>query len=113
MRVGMRWEVVRLAGGRRAVEAHRAVGRDIAKAGTWEGVAVVGGGAELGPLADASAEGLREGGVSASRLLRAESPEEAGYWLESRMAAGVAVLLKGSRGATMEKVLDWLGRGDA
>ena len=70
-------------------------------------------GDELGPLADALAEGLREGGLSASRLLRAESHEEAGRWLESRMAAGDAVLLKGSRGATMEKVLNWMGKGDA
>lgn len=152
VRVGMRWEVVRLAGGRRAVndaynanpasmraavaafagepgrkflalggmrelgpgaaEAHRAVGRDVAGAGRWDGVAVVGSGDEMGPLADALAEGLREGGVPADRLLRAASHEEAARWLDGRMGEGDAVLLKGSRGATMEKVLDWLGKGD-
>ena len=152
VRVGMRWEIVRLSGGRRAVndaynanpasmraavaafakeagrkflalggmrelgpgalEAHRAVGRDVAGAGRWDGVAVVGSGDEMGPLADALSEGLREGGVPADRLFRAASHEEAARWLDGRMGEGDAVLLKGSRGATMEKVLDWLGKGD-
>lgn len=88
-----------------ALEAHRSVGRAAAAAGSWAGVVVAGSGEELGPLADALAEGFREGGVAAER---AETHEEAGRWLAARMRGGDAVLLKGSRGATMEKVLDFL-----
>ena len=67
----------------------------------------------LGPLADALADGLRESGGLAERLLRAASHKEAEQWLECRMAAGDAALLKDSRETTMEKVLDWLEKGDA
>lgn len=88
-----------------ALEAHRATGRAAAAAGKWAGVVTVGSGEELGPLADALEEGFREGGVEA---VRTETHEAAAQWLAGRMGEGDCVLLKGSRGATMEKVLDFL-----
>lgn len=98
---GRRWLV--LGGmrelGDRAPAEHEALGRLVAT-GDWAGLVTVG---ELGA---AIARAARDAGWPAERVLAAATPAEAVAWLRERLAPGDAVLLKGSRGERVERVLE-------
>lgn len=79
------------------VEAHRAVGRQVAGAGAALFVAV-------GPLSRLAAESAKVSGVKEVRHF--EESSEAGQFLAGVLAQGDLVLVKGSRGIAMEQVVD-------
>ncbi len=92
--LGGMWEL-----GRFERREHLALGREVAK-GEWAGLIVVG---ELGALI---AEGAREAGWPAERIIVAAGVEDAAAELQARTGAGDAVLLKASRGERLERVLE-------
>ncbi len=81
------------------VEAHKEVGRAAARLGV--AVLIV-----VGPLSKYMLEGAREAGMRQSSLFAAGSHEEAADLLEKHSNNGDAVLIKGSRGMKMEKILE-------
>lgn len=102
-RVGLLGEMREL--GAASADLHRETGRRIAR--HFDEIVAVGGGD-----ARALLEGAREGGLDpkATRLL--PTPESAAAEVAGRLAAGDAVLLKGSRGVALERALPGLGVGN-
>jgi UDP-N-acetylmuramoyl-tripeptide--D-alanyl-D-alanine ligase len=80
-----------------AEAAHREVGRAVARAGVAE---LIG----LGPLARLAVEAAREAGLEESHHVA--TFEETVALLLKRVAPGDAILVKGSRGMRMERVVD-------
>ena len=84
--------------GAEAAALHAACGKAAARAGIDVVVGVRGHAREI-------VEAARHGGVEAVFV---ETPEEARAWLQERLRAGDAVVLKGSRGVRLERVLEGL-----
>ncbi len=82
-----------------AVDAHREVGRTVAHLGV--DVLIV-----MGSLAVYIIEGALEEGMPKDRVVVAGSHAEAAALLKERSKNGDAVLIKGSRGMKMEKILE-------
>ena len=82
-----------------AGEDHRAIGRIAAHLGVDVLIAV-------GPLAKLMLEGAHEAGMPRERLFAAGSHAEAAVRLAKESKNGDAVLIKGSRGMKMEKILE-------
>ncbi len=80
-------------------EAHRTIGRAVAAAGVAEFIAT-------GPLSQFSVEAAREAGLGESQHV--PTFEDVVTMLLKRLAPGDAVLVKGSRGMGMERVVDAL-----
>jgi UDP-N-acetylmuramyl pentapeptide synthase len=80
-------------------EEHRMVGRIAARLGVDVLITV-------GPQAKQMLEGAREAGMRSERLFAAGSHAEAAARLAKESKNGDAVLIKGSRGMKMEKVLE-------
>ena len=80
-------------------EAHREIGRMAARLGVDTLIT-------LGPLSQHIIEGAREAGMARERLFAAGSHSEAAELLRKHSANGDAVLVKGSRGMKMEKILE-------
>jgi UDP-N-acetylmuramoyl-tripeptide--D-alanyl-D-alanine ligase len=94
--LGEMWEL-----GDGAGRYHREVGRAAGALGIDQLVAV-------GRHADEMAEGAAEAGLGAGAVERAATTTEAGEWLAGRLGAGDVVLVKGSRAAHMEAVVQGL-----
>jgi UDP-N-acetylmuramoyl-tripeptide--D-alanyl-D-alanine ligase len=82
-----------------AVEAHRAIGATAARLGVDLVITI-------GPLAKHIGEGAIDAGMPKDRVLAAGSQAEAAALLKKLSAPGDAVLIKGSRGMKMEKILE-------
>lgn len=80
-----------------AESAHRDVGRKVAELGAAEFVGV-------GPLARHAVDAAREAGLAESH--HAETTEDAVAFLLKRLTLGDCLLVKGSRGMRMERVVD-------
>lgn len=87
--------------GEQSAELHRAVGEDVAAAGIDLLVTV-------GPRARAAAEGARAGGMDAASVHAAEDLGAAQEALAGRVSAGDVLLIKGSRAAGLEALVDRL-----
>lgn len=79
-------------------EGHRAVGKRAAENGLDYLIAV-------GEKARHFIHGAKEAGMSEERIFHFDSPEEAGSFLQERVKAGDVLLVKGSQGARMEKIV--------
>ncbi len=85
--------------GTHARSGHLELGRAVAQ-GEWAGLLALGNeGAWI-------AEGARAAGWPTEQAVACGGPEAAAEWLESRVRAGDAVLLKASRGERLERVVD-------
>ncbi len=82
-----------------AVDAHREVGRIAARLGVDVIIA-------MGALAKHISDGAIEAGMARDQVTAAGSHAEAGALLRERSRSGDAVLIKGSRGMKMEKILE-------
>ncbi len=82
-----------------AVDAHREVGRIAARLGVDVIIA-------MGALAKHIGDGAIEAGMARDQVTAAGSHAEAGALLRERSRSGDAVLIKGSRGMKMEKILE-------
>ncbi len=80
-------------------EAHRAAGRTAAELGVDLLVTV-------GPLSVHAAEGALKAGMAKDRIVEAGTTSRAAEVLRERAKPGDTVLLKGSRGMKMEKILE-------
>ena len=80
-------------------EEHREVGRSAAKLGVQTLIA-------MGPLSKHYLEGALEAGIAKKQLFSASSHSEAAVILREQSRNGDAVLIKGSRGMKMEKILE-------
>jgi len=96
--LGEMWEL-----GEEAARYHREVGRAAGRAGIDELVAV-------GRHADDLAAGASEAGLSSGALARWATVGEAAEWLAARLCPEDVVLIKGSRGARMEQIVERLRR---
>jgi UDP-N-acetylmuramoyl-tripeptide--D-alanyl-D-alanine ligase len=85
--------------GEAAPEAHRDVGRTAARLGVDLLITV-------GTLAAYIAEGAIDGGMPRERVVEAKSHAAAAALLKERTRRGDTVLIKGSRGMKMEKILE-------
>lgn len=85
--------------GENGPEEHRKVGRTAAALGVGSVIA-------LGSLARYILEGAGEAGMQKKGLFAASSHREAAEKLRSESGSGDAVLIKGSRGMKMEKILE-------
>jgi UDP-N-acetylmuramoyl-tripeptide--D-alanyl-D-alanine ligase len=85
--------------GSSSAEEHRAIGRTAARLGVDVLIAV-------GPQAKQMLEGAREAGMPKERLFAARSHAGAAARLAKESKNGDAVLIKGSRGMKMEKILE-------
>ncbi|MGC1453667.1 MAG: UDP-N-acetylmuramoyl-tripeptide--D-alanyl-D-alanine ligase [Nitrospirota bacterium] len=85
--------------GKVSVEAHRTIGATAARLGVDLVIT-------LGPLAKHVGEGAIDAGMSKDRVLEAASQIEAAVLLKKLSRPGDAVLIKGSRGMKMEKILE-------
>ncbi|MFA4999751.1 MAG: UDP-N-acetylmuramoyl-tripeptide--D-alanyl-D-alanine ligase [Patescibacteria group bacterium] len=79
-------------------EGHRLVGEKVARAGINCLIAV-------GERARDIVRGAAEAGLDDAVLFCFDRPEEAGKFLQNRIKAGDVILIKGSQGARMEKVV--------
>ena len=59
----------------------------------------------VGERARDIARGARDAGMTADRVVQFATPEEAGKWLQGMIKIGDVLLVKGSQGARMEKVV--------
>jgi UDP-N-acetylmuramyl pentapeptide synthase len=84
-----------------AAEIHRTVGAAVARLGI--GLLIT-----VGPLAKHIAEGARGAGMAQDRVLEAGDTARGSALLKDRSRAGDTVLVKGSRGMKMERVLEGL-----
>ena len=91
--------------GAQEAEDHEALGR-VAAGGDWAGVAVVSAGHDA--AAEAICRGLENAGWPVEKRMLSSNAVEASDWLNSRLQAGDAVLLKASRGIRIEDVLNEL-----
>jgi UDP-N-acetylmuramoyl-tripeptide--D-alanyl-D-alanine ligase len=82
-----------------AIEAHRAIGRTIARLGVDILITT-------GRLAAHIARSAVEAGMPSERVFEAAAPAEAARLLKDHSRPGDAVLIKGSRGMKMEKILE-------
>jgi UDP-N-acetylmuramyl pentapeptide synthase len=82
-----------------AVEAHQQVGRTAARCGVHIVITI-------GTLARHIAEGAIEAGVTKDRVFEAQAHAEAARQLRDLSRPGDVVLIKGSRGMKMEKILE-------
>jgi UDP-N-acetylmuramyl pentapeptide synthase len=80
------------------IEGHRLVGRKIKEVGIDYLVAV-------GERARDFIRGAQDSGMSKDRVFFFDYPEEAGRFLQHRLQAGDLLLIKGSQGARMEKIV--------
>lgn len=80
-------------------EAHKEIGRTVAR----HGVDLL---ITIGALAHLIAEGAVEAGMSVQRVIKAGSISEAARLLRERSRRGDAILIKGSRGMRMERILE-------
>jgi UDP-N-acetylmuramoyl-tripeptide--D-alanyl-D-alanine ligase len=85
--------------GATGIEAHKEIGRAAARLGVSVLITV-------GPLSKHILEGAREAGMPDSSLLAAGSHAEAAELLKKNSGDGDTVLVKGSRGMKMEKILE-------
>jgi UDP-N-acetylmuramyl pentapeptide synthase len=85
--------------GEAGAEQHREIGRTAARLGVN---AII----TLGPLSKNIIDGASEAGMPAGSLFTAASHSEAAALLEKQSRNGDAVLVKGSRGVRMEKILE-------
>ncbi len=85
--------------GEAAVEAHRALGAAVRAAGVGLLIAV-------GPLARQIAAAARQAGMTNGDVAEADSTARAAELLRGRSRPGDVVLIKGSRGMRLEKVLE-------
>jgi UDP-N-acetylmuramoyl-tripeptide--D-alanyl-D-alanine ligase len=81
-------------------EAHRALGAEAA--------GVVKALAAFGPLSRHLAEGARAAGVAEDDLFQGEDPAALSAWVRQRLAPGDVLLVKGSRGMRLERVVEAL-----
>lgn len=82
-----------------SAEAHREIGRTAARLGIGLVVAV-------GPSAGYIAEGAKAAGMSDSQVVESQNASQAAAVLRERTHPGDRVLIKGSRGMKLEKVLE-------
>jgi UDP-N-acetylmuramoyl-tripeptide--D-alanyl-D-alanine ligase len=82
-----------------AAEAHRAIGATAVKLGIDLVITV-------GPLAKYIAEGAVAAGMARDRVLEAETTSRGAAFLKEHSRPGDTVLIKGSRGMKMEKILE-------
>lgn len=82
-----------------AAEAHHAIGVTAAKSGIDLMITV-------GPLAKYIAEGAVAAGMARDRVLEADTTSRGAELLKDHSRTGDAVLIKGSRGMKMEKILE-------
>ncbi|MEZ4600165.1 MAG: UDP-N-acetylmuramoyl-tripeptide--D-alanyl-D-alanine ligase [Syntrophotaleaceae bacterium] len=82
--------------GEAAGELHREVGREVARRAD---LLIL-----LGEFARHTAEGARQGGLAADRIIQVDSHEKAVESLEKLIRPGDRVLVKGSRGMKMERI---------
>jgi UDP-N-acetylmuramoyl-tripeptide--D-alanyl-D-alanine ligase len=87
--------------GAAAPEEHRELGRAAAQTAPALLLAV-------GDFAERMAEGAREGGLSPSAMVTAPDAEAAARLLSGWLRPGDLLLLKGSRGVRLERILDRL-----
>jgi len=92
--------------GDHAAEAHREVGAAAAR----EGVDLL---VLLGEHAEQAARGALEGGMASESVRIASDHEQAVRWLREQLGEGDLVLVKGSRGMRMERVLQALEIAEA
>ncbi len=85
--------------GKAAVDAHRTIGKTIARLGVDLVIT-------LGPLAKQAGQGAIDAGMPKDRVLEAGSQAEAAALLKKMSRPGDTVLIKGSRGMKMEKILE-------
>jgi len=79
-------------------EGHQIVGKKIAESGINHLIAV-------GERARDFIRGAKEAGMEDDYIFYFDKPEEAGKFLQNRIKAGDVLLIKGSQGARMEKVV--------
>ncbi|MEI6529126.1 MAG: UDP-N-acetylmuramoyl-tripeptide--D-alanyl-D-alanine ligase [Candidatus Falkowbacteria bacterium] len=79
-------------------EGHQLVGKKIATSGINQLIAV-------GEKARGFIRGAKEAGMEDDYIFYFDHPEEAGHFLQNRIKAGDVLLIKGSQGARMEKVV--------
>lgn len=79
-------------------EGHQLVGRKIADSGINHLIAV-------GEKARGFIRGAKEAGMEDDYIFYFDHPEEAGRFLQNRIKAGDVLLIKGSQGARMEKIV--------
>ncbi|MCK9418302.1 MAG: UDP-N-acetylmuramoyl-tripeptide--D-alanyl-D-alanine ligase [Nitrospirae bacterium] len=82
-----------------AIDAHQTIGKTIARLGVDLVIT-------LGPLAKHVGEGAIDAGMPKDRVLEARSQAEAAALLKKLSRPGDVVLIKGSRGMKMEKILE-------
>jgi UDP-N-acetylmuramoyl-tripeptide--D-alanyl-D-alanine ligase len=85
--------------------AHRALGAEAARV-----VAALG---AFGPRSRHLAEGARAAGLAERDLFQGEDPAALASWVRERLAPGDVLLVKGSRGMRLERVVEALGAGRA
>lgn len=79
-------------------EGHQLVGKKVAESGINQLIAV-------GDKARNFIHGAKEAGMEDDFIFYFDKPEEAGKFLQNRIKAGDVLLIKGSQGARMEKVV--------
>jgi UDP-N-acetylmuramyl pentapeptide synthase len=79
-------------------EGHLETGRAVFREGYHALVAV-------GELSRGIAHGAVEAGMAEDRVFHFDGPEEAGRFMQERIKRGDVILVKGSQGARMEKVV--------
>jgi UDP-N-acetylmuramoyl-tripeptide--D-alanyl-D-alanine ligase len=84
--------------GERSAELHRELGREAAHSGV-DAILLV------GTYVEAAASGAREGGLGAESLVHFRSTEEAALGAAELVRVGDVVLVKGSRGMALERVV--------
>jgi UDP-N-acetylmuramoyl-tripeptide--D-alanyl-D-alanine ligase len=85
--------------GTESAALHREVGRHVASLGVSQLIT-------LGQMSLELADGARRGGLAASAHRHAENHEEIVTWLRDHELEGAWILVKGSRGMTMERVVE-------
>jgi UDP-N-acetylmuramoyl-tripeptide--D-alanyl-D-alanine ligase len=88
--------------GGEAEQAHREIGRELARSATDYALT-------MGDLGARIAAGALEGGLPTERVVTAKDPETLAEYLQRVVRKGDVVLVKGSRGARMERVLEAIG----
>jgi UDP-N-acetylmuramoyl-tripeptide--D-alanyl-D-alanine ligase len=82
-------------------EAHRGLGAEAARSG----VAVLAG---FGPRSRETVAAAREAGLGGDDTFHTEDPDELARWAKARLRAGDVLLVKGSRGMKLERLVEAL-----